>query len=84
MHQWWNRSLRVTSRLLNTALLGGYPTETVSGRAWRDDWWVTRWALDNFWRWLGEDNHCYNSWKIDSGHLDRRPSKVEDGDNSAA
>jgi hypothetical protein len=69
---YWNNALRVSSRWVNAVILCGYPTETLSGRAWRDGWWVTVWALDNFWRWFGEKNHCYNSWIIDVTHKDSR------------
>jgi hypothetical protein len=67
-----NNVLRVLSRLANT-LIGGYPTETISGRAWRDGWWITKWVLDSFWGFFGDKDHCYNSWLIDSQHLDKRP-----------
>jgi hypothetical protein len=69
---YWNNALRVSSRWVNAVILCGYPTETLSGRAWRDGWWVTVWALDNFWRWFGEKDHCYNSWIIDVTHGDSR------------
>jgi hypothetical protein len=69
---YWNNALRVSSRWVNAVILCGYATETFSGRAWRDGWWVTVWALDNFWRWMGERNHCYNSWIIDVTHGDSR------------
>jgi hypothetical protein len=69
---YWNNALRVSSRWVNAVILCGYATETVSGMAWRDGWWVTVWALDNFWRWMGEKNHCYNSWIIDVTHGDSR------------
>ena len=72
MKAYWNNALRVSSRWVNAVILCGYPTETLSGRAWRDGWWVTVWALDNFWRWFGEKDHCYNSWIIDVTHGDSR------------
>jgi hypothetical protein len=75
--RWWNNVLRVSSRWVNAVILCGYATETVSGRAWRDGWWVTVWVLDWFWGLLGEENHCWNSWVIDATHGDARTGQLD-------
>jgi hypothetical protein len=67
-----NNLLRVGSRFLNT-LIGGYPTETLSGRCWYEKriFWV--WFLDSIWG----KNHCYDTWLVDFYHKDKR--KESDG-----
>lgn len=71
MSHYLNNVLRVSSRWINTVFFGGYPTETVSGRCYEEDLiWVV--VLD----FIFGQNHCYESWLIDSFHQDSRYGRI--------
>lgn len=62
--RWRCRALRIASQGVNALLLGGSPTETVSGRAWRSapaspGWARVRRAIDALFFW--DEAHCLAS-----------------------
>ncbi len=63
---WPCRMLIALDQLLNT-LLGGWPDETLSSRAWRWELagvrsWPRR-LIDSLAALLGDHNHCRSSWE---------------------
>ena len=51
----------------NVILLGGWPDETISARAWRENWRI-RPAIDRLFFW--ESNHCQASYEWELARRD--------------
>lgn len=51
----------------NVLLLGGWPDETISARAWREQWRIRPW-IDRLFFW--EPNHCEESYKWELARKD--------------
>lgn len=63
MFDWLLRILNALSQLANVILLNGHPNESISGRAYRQNWKL-RHVIDTL-LWFDKD-HCMNS------HLNER------------
>ena len=51
------------SQVANVVLLNGNPNESISGRAYRENWNKTMWIINTCFFW--QSNHCRGAYKKD-------------------
>ena len=60
------------SQFFNVAILNGHPNESISGRAYRENWTTLEITLDTF---LG-DNHCKEAYENDLAYSKAIVSRI--------
>lgn len=69
MSNYWTNLLIATSQAVNT-VLGGYPDEMLSSRAYREQWYVLQFFIDWFFSFFGQEDHCRKCYEREKQRID--------------